>query len=165
MSPSVTAQALLYVLDNTYVTVYSYPQGKLEGRLRHFYLADDACVDTKGDVFIVNLGYGESSNTRMAAPSGLKTWIFRARQVCSIDAASGNLAVAGGNAQGAFIFSSIAARYTDDTTRIRHSTNITFAATTTRETSLLMASRTQALAGISFWRSCQKEEAPLKRLP
>jgi len=58
MSPSVTAQALLYVLDNTYVTVYSYPQGKLEGRLRHFYLADDACVDTKGDVFIVNLGYG-----------------------------------------------------------------------------------------------------------
>jgi hypothetical protein len=100
MSPSVTAQALLYVLDNTYVTVYSYPQGKLEGRLRHFYLADDACVDTKGDVFIVNLGYGRVFEYAHGGTKRLEDLDIPGAAGCSIDAASGNLAVAGGNAQG-----------------------------------------------------------------
>jgi hypothetical protein len=41
------------------VTTYSYPQGKLEGTLRNFYLANGMCVDSKGDVFVVDTGYGK----------------------------------------------------------------------------------------------------------
>ena len=50
---------LLYVSNSTTVTVYSYPQGKLEGRIRFGYLPGGECADQKGDVFITNLVTGQ----------------------------------------------------------------------------------------------------------
>jgi hypothetical protein len=96
MAPDASTQDLLYIAANQLVVVYSYPQGKLEGTLRHFYLADDACVDKKGDVYIPNLGtyhffeYAHGGKKRLKdidVPTGATG--------CSIDPTSGNLAVAG----------------------------------------------------------------------
>jgi hypothetical protein len=100
MSPDATTQDLLYVLDDTYVTVYSYPEGKLEGKLRRFYLADDACVDQSGNVYIVNLGYGRVFEYAHGGAKRLRDLDIPGAAGCSIDPASGNLAVAGGNSQG-----------------------------------------------------------------
>jgi hypothetical protein len=56
MSPGAASQDLLYVSDIRTVTVYSYPAGKLEGILKHFYIATGMCVDRKGDVFVADTG-------------------------------------------------------------------------------------------------------------
>ncbi len=87
--------SVLYVTDVRTVTVYSYPGGKLEGTLHHFYIANGECVDKRGDVFVVDLGYGKifeyahGGTKRIAIldspspdPSG-----------CSIDPTTGDLAV------------------------------------------------------------------------
>lgn len=99
MAPEAAMQNLLYVLDNTHVTVYSYPQGKLEGRLRHFNnnLLADACVDQRGDVYIVSWEYGRvyeyahgsTKRLRELDPPG-------GGGGCSVDPTSGNLAISGG---------------------------------------------------------------------
>ena len=59
MSSHAASQNLLYVSEVRTVAVYSYPQLKLEGTLRHFYIASGMCVDKGGDVFVVDGGYGK----------------------------------------------------------------------------------------------------------
>jgi hypothetical protein len=90
-----STQDLLYVADTRTVTVYSYPQGELQRTLRHFYLATGLCADTKGDVFVVDTGYGKifeyahGGTTRIAtlgSPSADPVG-------CAIDRITGNLAV------------------------------------------------------------------------
>jgi hypothetical protein len=96
MAPDAAGQDLLYVTDVRTVTVYSYPQGKYEGTLRHFYIAQGECVDKKGDIFIADLGYykvfeyAHGGTKRIATldaagpdPSG-----------CAVDPTTGDLAVA-----------------------------------------------------------------------
>lgn len=54
MLPEATSESLLYVTNYSNVLVYSYPQGKLVGELKHFYSAAGECVDANGDVFVTN---------------------------------------------------------------------------------------------------------------
>jgi hypothetical protein len=95
MLPEAKSEDLLYVTDVRTTTVYSYPSGKYLGTLRHFYIANGACVDKKGNVFVVDAGYGKifeyahGGTKRIATldspspdPSG-----------CSVDATTGDLAV------------------------------------------------------------------------
>lgn len=95
MAPEAVAQDLLYVANSTTVTVYSYPKGNLLGTLKHFYAPQGECVDKAGDVFVTNFGTGqifeythggtkriETLKSPTAGPIG-----------CSIDSATGNLAV------------------------------------------------------------------------
>jgi hypothetical protein len=98
MLPEAASDALLYVVDQHEITVYSYLQGKLVGKLKNkdLYLATGACVDTKGNVYIANYGsgqlfeyhHGEKKLVRTIKPPGGATG-------CSVDPATGNLAVAG----------------------------------------------------------------------
>ena len=96
MSPSVASQDLLYVSDARTVTVYSYPQGKLEGTLRHLYIAGGMCVDRKGDVFIVDDGYYKIFEYAHGGTKRLATLASATKDPvgCSIDPTTGNLAVA-----------------------------------------------------------------------
>jgi len=96
MAPGAAEQDLLYVTDVRAVTVYLYPEGKLEGTLKGFYIAYGACVGKRGDIFIVDGGYFKifeyahggtkriaTLNSSTADPNG-----------CAIDPTTGNLAVA-----------------------------------------------------------------------
>jgi hypothetical protein len=96
MAPDASAQDLLYIAANELVDVYSYPQGKLVGKLRHFYLADDGCVDKRGDVYIANLGYGRVYEYRHGGTKRINDIQPNTGAVgCSIDPTTGNLAIAG----------------------------------------------------------------------
>jgi hypothetical protein len=101
MAPDAVTQDLLYVSNCCWVSVYSYPNGKLEGRLKGFSIAGGECVDNKGDVYITDVGqgrvyeYGHGKSKRdrnIFSPVGAEG--------CAIDLATGNLAVSGGNASG-----------------------------------------------------------------
>jgi hypothetical protein len=98
MLPEAKSKDLLYVGDIYDVTVYSYPQGKLEGRLKGFYEIGGECVDKGGHVFVVNAGgndvieYAHGGNAPIATlkaatsnPTG-----------CDVDPITGDLAVSGG---------------------------------------------------------------------
>jgi hypothetical protein len=95
ISPDAVSQALLYVSDERTVTVYSYPLGKLEETLKHFYLASGMCVDNKGDVFIVDTGYGKIFEYAHGGTKRVATLTSPTRDPvgCSVDPTTGNLAV------------------------------------------------------------------------
>ena len=52
--PEAKNEALLYVTNYSYVSVYTYPQGKLVGILNGFRSSVGECVDTNGDVVVTN---------------------------------------------------------------------------------------------------------------
>jgi len=93
---------LLYVCDIYDVTVYSYPQGKLEGRLKGFYEITGECVDKRGHVFAVNAGgndiieYAHGGNAPIATLKAATSNPIG----CAIDPISGDLAVSGGTVSG-----------------------------------------------------------------
>ena len=93
MLPEAKSIDLLYIGDDRTVVVYSYPQGKLEGILRHFYIAAGECVDKKGDVYISDYGfnkifeYAHGAKKRLRVLSG-----DGGPSGCSIDPTTGNLA-------------------------------------------------------------------------
>jgi hypothetical protein len=94
MAPEAKREALLYVSNSWTVTVYSYPKGKLVGKLKHFYRPLGECVDQAGDVFIADgsaqvFEYAHGGTKRIATlsmtgyePVG-----------CAVDPTTGNLAV------------------------------------------------------------------------
>ena len=93
MLPQAASQDLLYVSDTTWVSVYSYPDGRLEGRLRHFYIAQGMCVDKQGDVYVTDLGYNKIFVYAHGAKKRLRTLVGWAGPVgCSVDSTTGNLA-------------------------------------------------------------------------
>ena len=98
MAADAAVQDLLYVAADEYVIVFTYPQGSLEGVLRHFYLADDGCVDKRGDVFIANLGYGRVFEYAHGGAKRIADLDPGGAFGCSVDPTSGNLAVSGGGA-------------------------------------------------------------------
>jgi hypothetical protein len=102
MATDAVTQDLIYVTNYSYVTVYSYPQGKLVGTLNGFKSTVGDCIDKKGDIFITNhvFAHGE---TRIAeyAHAGTKPIAELATKNvgplgCSIDPTTGNLAISGG---------------------------------------------------------------------
>jgi hypothetical protein len=100
MLPEARSQKLLYVSNppQGYVDVFSYPTGKLVGMLTGLS-PGGACVDSGGDVFIITSGpgphessvleyaHGASSPEQTLSDPGLG-------YACSVDPATGNLAVA-----------------------------------------------------------------------
>lgn len=98
MAPDAKKQALLYISDlNTYdVYAYTYPKGKLKGRLTGFSGPEGECVDKKGHVFIANfaasnvLEYAHGGTSPVATLSDPGYYPVG----CSVDPTTGNLAVA-----------------------------------------------------------------------
>jgi hypothetical protein len=94
MLPEAKSEDLLYISNVYTVTVYSYPQGKLVGTLKHFYLPGGECSDKSGHIFIVDGGliyeYAHGGkkpiDTLSTSPLG--------GQGCASDPTTGNLAVA-----------------------------------------------------------------------
>ncbi len=97
MAPDAKNQALLYISDlNTYdVYAYSYPKGKLKGRLTGFGGPEGECVDKKGHVFIANfaasnvLEYAHGGTSPVATLSDPGYYPVG----CAVDPTTGNLAV------------------------------------------------------------------------
>ncbi len=96
MGPDAARHDLLYVSDFFTVKVYTYPQAELEGVLRGFDAALGECVDSRGNVFVVDgnanqiVEYAHGMRTKRAvlqSPS-------RHPNGCSVDPTTGNLAVA-----------------------------------------------------------------------
>ena len=90
------ADALLYVGGGDgLVTVYAYPSGKLVQTLRGFNDPEGMCIDSHGDVFITDLGYGrifEYAHGGTKRIAGLED-TGRDPVGCSVDPTTGNLAV------------------------------------------------------------------------
>ncbi len=104
ISPDAAAQNLLYVSSHSWVSVYTYPAGKMVGKLKGFYLPSGQCVDTSGNVFITDFG---KSRVYMYAHGGsklLRTLYVPNANSCSIDPTTGNLAVASYGGVGVWIF-------------------------------------------------------------
>jgi hypothetical protein len=95
MLPDAKSKDLLYVGDIYDVTVYSYPQGKLEGRLNGFYEIGGECVDAKGDVFVVNTLGGKIVEYAHGGKKPIQTLQATGYEPadCAIDPTTGNLAV------------------------------------------------------------------------
>jgi hypothetical protein len=94
MLPEAKNDDLLYISNSFDVTVYSYPKGKLVGKLRNFYRPLGECVDQAGDVFIANgtaqvFEYAHGGKKRIATltMSGYQP------ESCAVDSTTGNLAV------------------------------------------------------------------------
>jgi len=99
MSPSAKWDSLLYVSDGEadVVYVYTYPKGKLVGKLVGFNEPSGLCSDTKGNVWITNyngdniIEYAHGGTKPIATLSDPGT----GPNGCSVDPTTGNLAVAG----------------------------------------------------------------------
>jgi hypothetical protein len=97
MAPDAKNQDLLYISDiGTYdVYVYSYPKGKLKGRLTGFGGPEGECVDQRGDVFIANFSSSSVLEYRHAGKSPIATLDDPGYYPvgCSVDPTTGDLAV------------------------------------------------------------------------
>jgi hypothetical protein len=98
MAPDAKKSDLLYVSDvgTDDVYVYSYPQGKLQGKLTGFVRPSGLCVDKSGNVFITDLfayrilEYGHGGTKRIATLQDP----YEDPGDCAVDPSTGNLAVA-----------------------------------------------------------------------
>lgn len=94
MAADARSKDLLYVSNCCWVSVYSYPQGKLEGKLTGFGTAAGQCVDDKGDVYITNLVPSRVYEYAHGGTRRIKTLEDPIDPVgCAIDPTTGNLAV------------------------------------------------------------------------
>jgi hypothetical protein len=97
MLPEAKSKDLLYVTNYSTVLVFTYPQGKLVGRLHGFFSAAGACVDSKGDVFITNYKpttvyeYAHGGTKRIASFPTKKAGTVG----CAINPVNGDLAITG----------------------------------------------------------------------
>jgi hypothetical protein len=103
--PEAKSEDLLYESDISWASVYTYPQGKIVGKLKDFYLAAGQCVDnTTGGVYIADYGrsrvykYSHGSSQRKSA------YFVPGAADCAIDPTTGNLAVASWAGAGIWIF-------------------------------------------------------------
>ncbi len=97
MLPQATSKDLLYVTNYSTALVFTYPEGSLVGTLKGFRSAVGACVDSKGDVYIVNFNplvvyeYAHGSTKRIATYVDKKAGSVG----CAINPVNGDLAVTG----------------------------------------------------------------------
>jgi hypothetical protein len=91
MLSKAVSQDLLYTGNVGYVTVYSYPQGRLEGLLYGFSDVNGMCADASGDIFVGDIG----RVVEYAHGHPLPKKILRSYGAlgCSVDPTSGDLAV------------------------------------------------------------------------
>jgi hypothetical protein len=97
MNPDVAGLSLLYISDEARnaVKVFTYPIGKAAGVLRQFHDPAGICSDKSGEVWVVNAPYhilryahgGKQPESTLEDPDALRF------QGCSVDPASGDLAV------------------------------------------------------------------------
>jgi hypothetical protein len=98
MLPEAKSDDLLYVTNYSDVLVFTYPQGKLVGKLKGFYSAAGECVDSKGDVFVTNAKpvnvyeYAHGGTKRIGDFPTKKAGTFG----CAINPINGDLAITGG---------------------------------------------------------------------
>jgi hypothetical protein len=100
MDPHATSSALLYVADSgeNAVYVYSFPDGKLMGKLSGFDVPQGECVDGTGNVWVTNQS---ASEIREYAHGGTKPVATledpdEYPDSCSVDPKTGDLAVTNG---------------------------------------------------------------------
>lgn len=100
MAPDARRRDLLYVSDSfpygsNDVFVYSYPRGKLKGKLTGFNEPSGQCVDKAGNVFITNFGASQILEYAHGGKSPINTLSDPGYYPlgCSIDPTTGNLAV------------------------------------------------------------------------
>jgi hypothetical protein len=100
MAPDAKKHDLLYVSDSfpygsNDVYVYSYPKGKLKGKLTGFNEPSGQCVDKAGNVFITNFGASQILEYAHGGTSPIATLSDPGYYPlgCSVDPTTGNLAV------------------------------------------------------------------------
>lgn len=98
MAPGAAGSDLMYVADanDNRVDVFTYPAGKLAGSIAGFQGLAFMCVDSAGHIFIPNYGLSEILEFAHGGTNPIATLQDpRATPYsCSVDPASGNLAVA-----------------------------------------------------------------------
>ena len=98
MSPDAKKHQLLYVSDQKTndVYVYSYPNGKMVGTLTGFAAPYGQCSDKSGNVFITQFDASEVTEYAHGGTNPIKTLDTPGvyPMGCSVDAKTGNLAVA-----------------------------------------------------------------------
>jgi hypothetical protein len=101
MAPQAKRSDLLYVSEygGGVVDVFSFPKGELMGELTGFFTPQGECVDTHGNVFIVNLNEnrGQPSIQEFAhggsSPLESLSDTNQSPYACAVDPTTGNLAV------------------------------------------------------------------------
>jgi hypothetical protein len=95
MLPEAASQDLLYVSNGGRcgVSVYSYPGGKLQGRLKGFKISMGQCIDLMGNVYITDEGAGRVYEYAHGASRRLRSLAVPGAVSCSIDPTSRDLAV------------------------------------------------------------------------
>jgi hypothetical protein len=95
ISPDAASQDLLYVSDGRTVTVYSYPQGRLLGTLKHFNDATRMCADKNGNIYVVDDSYYKIFEYAHGGTKRLATLTSPIKEPvgCSINPTTGDLAV------------------------------------------------------------------------
>jgi hypothetical protein len=103
MAPDAASRDLLYVSNHSWVSVYTYPQGNLVGKLKGFDQASGQCVDSKGDVYITDFGASRVHEYAHGSRKRMRTINVSGAHDCSIDPTSGDLAVIKGPLNGGVI--------------------------------------------------------------
>lgn len=97
MLPEAGKHELLYVSNwtSSKVTVYTYPEGQLVGKLTGFAQPYGECIDNSGDVFITNFNGSDIFEYRRGAlrPKAIISDSGEHPAGCSVDPTTGNLAV------------------------------------------------------------------------
>lgn len=94
MSADAKSQDLLYVSNCCFVTVYSYPRGRVEGQLKGFQIAGGECVDQVGNIYVTDVQAGRIYEYAHGGTKPIKTLFSSVGpQGCAIDPTTGNLAV------------------------------------------------------------------------
>jgi len=104
MLPDASTQDLLYVSSHSWVSVYTYPQGHLVGKLKGFDLASGQCVDSSSNVYVTDYATGRIYEFPHGGRKRLKILFMSGANSCSIDPTTGNLAVASLGGTGVYIF-------------------------------------------------------------
>ncbi|MGC9991157.1 MAG: hypothetical protein ABSD52_02000 [Candidatus Cybelea sp.] len=102
MAPGTNTKDLLYVTNGT-VSVYSYPQGELEGQLTGFSDAVGDCTDSNGNVYITDYTADTVAEYAHGGTRSIRTLSVpgSGALACAVDPSSGDLAVTtAGNASG-----------------------------------------------------------------
>ncbi len=102
MLPEASSDDLLYLSDEHYIYVYSYPAGKLVGTLTGYGLPLYECTDSKGDVFVANPSASGQGVYEYAhgGSQPINYFAVNVAWACAVDPKTGNLAIipeGGGN--------------------------------------------------------------------
>jgi hypothetical protein len=95
MLPEAKSGVLLYVSKHTNVVIYSYPSGKVIGKLRGFEYASGLCSDRRGDVWVTDSRKSQVSEYEYSGTKPIARLSDDDEPVgCAVDPRSGDIAVA-----------------------------------------------------------------------